>query len=369
VETDLECVTYGQLGDLDRAHPFLRRVAVTEDHHPSWFKSLRTCPDAYDDFPCFFYLRNGYRIVASLVLLPDVLTVGSRSIPWAWTGSFFTSPDCRGQGLGQELWGAATRILHQRGITVAGAFANPATTHICRKLGFTVTERVRRLVLLRTARPFLKAHVSSHLLTLLLDAPYRLVSSGLKALTLSRGREWPGMKVEQLVDIDEIAKRLDSSVAPFYREGFHFNDSAEKFLWKISQSGDSQVYLVRDEATGELLIRFVVKSRTFISADKYTGFRLMTLMDYLFFTNSTASYEFLVDALIGLFWRSDAEVLMTVSSSPLLNALLRRRLMIPAGKGVDFWFKTPANFAMPTEAADIANWHFTHFCTDAFSFV
>ena len=366
-EFEYKYLEYGQLGALETTHPTLFRLGCAEDHYPSNLVALRGCPDVYDSFPCYFYLHSGDRIVASLAALPDVLTAEGQQVPWAWAASFFTSPDCRGLGLGAKLWAAATRTLHERGITIGGAFANPVTTHICRRMGFTIMDRVPRLLLLKSAGPFLSQHVPSRLLVSVLDASYKAVATGIRALTLTR--KWDSCtKPLSLAQSDDTA-RLETA-APCYDRPLHFNDRWDKFAWKVAHCRDSQVHLISHRSSDDVLVRFVVKTRnvTGTFAEKYTGFRLMTLMDYVLFGEPETSYHALADVLVRQFWDSDAEVLETVSASHQLNARLRRKFMIPGGQGVAFWFKAAPGISMPPSAGLIHNWHFTHFCTDAFSF-
>jgi GNAT superfamily N-acetyltransferase len=368
VEIDYRYVECGQLGALETTHPMVSRMGSSDEHYPSNVVALRACPDAYPGFPCYFYLHRGDRIVASLAALPDVLTADGRSIPWAWTASFFTSPDCRGLGLGAKLWAAATRTLHERGITVGGAFANPVTTHICERMGFTIMDRVPRLLLLKSARPFLSQHVRTKLVVSLLNGSYKAVAGGIRALTRTLDRDSRTERLS-LVNSNDVAM-LERAAAPSYDRGMHFNDSWNKFAWKVAHCRNSDVHLIRRRSSQDVLARFVVKTRrvTGTFAEKYTGFRLMTLMDYALFGEPGKGYDALADAVVKQFWDSDAEVLETVSASPDLNARLRRKFMIPGGQGVAFWFKAAPGVTMPPDAAVITNWHFTHFCTDAFSF-
>ena len=94
----------------------------------------------------------------------------------------------------------------------------------------------------------------------------------------------------------------------------------------------------------------------------------MTLMDYMVFGRPDVGYDAIADAVVERFWESDAEILETVASSGVLNRQLRRKFMIPGGKGVAYFYKTPRGVALPPVANDVSNWHFTHFSTDAFSF-
>jgi len=223
-------------------------------------------------------------------------------------------------------------------------------------------------LLLKSAGPFLSQHVPSRVLVSVLNASYKAVATGIRALTLTK--KWDSRTTPlSLAKPDDIA-RLETAVAPRHDRPLHFNDSWDKFAWKVAHCRDSEVYLISHRSSDDVLVRFVVKTRivTGTFAEKYTGFRLMTLMDYVLFGEPDASYAALADVIVRQFWQSDAEVLETVSASQQLNARLRRKFMIPGGQGVAFWFKAAPGVSMPPSGGFINNWHFTHFCTDAFSF-
>jgi GNAT superfamily N-acetyltransferase len=369
METDYRYIRYGQLADLGACHPAVQELGPENEHFPSCFTWLRRCPDVYADFPCYFYLRSGDRIVASVAAFPDTLVAEGRKLPWAWGGSILTSPQSRGKGFGRDLWRAATQTVNEHGLTMGGAFVNPIMTHISEGLGFTIVERVPRLVLLKSARPFLSHHLPAGWLVAAFDAPYRVASAGLRRLALRGVRGQPDVRLEELGDLDHL-EEMQGHATPHYNSVYHFSDAADKFCWKVAQCTNSQVYLVRDACSSNMLARFVVKTRDVTKpfADKYTGFRLMTLMDYVFFGQPEGSYRAIADAVVRLFWESKAEVLETVSSCPALNSQMRKKFLVPVGKGVAFFFKGPSGVDVPSDATAIRNWHFTHFSSDAFSF-
>jgi GNAT superfamily N-acetyltransferase len=368
-EPTYRAIRFAELADLAASHPQVAALRPGDEHHPSMFGALADCPQIDGDFPCYHYLLEGGAILVSLLTFPDRVTIDGADYPWSWTGSFLTSPAARGRGLGKRLWARATDTLHDAGYVVGGAFANPVTTHICRGFGFTILEpRIPRLLFLKSAEPMLRHHLPRPALVSLVDAPYRLLARGL-ARVAARGAGGAGMTVELDRDGTAFADRLRGR-APHYDAPCHFDDGVDRFAWKLQQLRGVDVYLISDRTTGEPLARFAVKDRVIEKklAGKYSGFQLMTLMDYVLYRSGDDTYDRLVDALLALFWDSDALVLETISASPELNRRLRRKLLIPVGQGVAFWYKAPPDLALPATPAQTPSWHFTHFATDAFGF-
>lgn len=371
MDVEYKHLLYGQLADYEASHPALFRLKVADEHYPRCFPLLHSCPDIYDDFPCFFYLQRGDRIVASMAALSDTATIDGQTVPWAWWGALFTSPDCRGQGLGNTLMDGVIRTFDEHGITIGGSFASPISVRMCLNLGFQMTGRAPRLVLLKSARPFLSPHVPANVIVTLLDAPYRVLAGGIRALTSSGGRQDTETAPLMLAGGEaEGAGVPPGATAPRYHQPCHFNDTWDKFRWKVAQCKDARIYHITERASGGVLARFVTKTRlvTGAFAEKYTGFRLMTLMDYMVFGEPEAGYAALANVVTRQFWESDAVVLESVAASDALNKRLRRKFMVPGGKGVAFFYKTPRGVTLPPVANDVSHWHFTHFSTDAFSF-
>ena len=362
-------VLYGQLATLEATHPILHGLGPSDEHYPRSMTSLRTCPDIYDTFPCFFYLCRGGRIAASIAALPDTGVIEGQAFRWAWMGALYTSKDTRGRGLGYKLIVNVVRTMDEHGITMGGSFANAISIRIGAALGFAQVGKAPRLLLLKSARPFLSPHLKNGALINLVDLPYRAVVSGLHSLSRAGNFRDSRTEILKLDDLKEAAERHRAAV-PRRDYACHFNESWDKFLWKLSQCRGAEVYQIAERASGRVLARFVTKTRPVSAAfaEKYTGFRLMTLMDYMVYGETDAGYDALADAIARRFWESDADVLESVAASPAMNARLKRRFMVQGGKGVDLIHRAPAGVTLPAAANTVTNWHFTHFSADAFSF-
>jgi hypothetical protein len=360
-------VKWGEAGDLARLHPVLAAIEKGEDHYPAIAERLPNCPGLDGEFPFFHYLVDGGRVAASVFSIPDLLTGVGRKQPWAWAGSFLSSREDRGRGLGSRLWGEMVSTLHHRGWTVAGAFANPVTTHICRKLGFTVTKRVPRLLLLKSSRPFTSHRLGRGSAAWALDQPYKLLMGGVRLLhSVTGGRR---RSISSLITAEELPTVLQG-LTPVYREPLHFDDTFQKYAWKLGQAEGVDTYLMSAIKDGRPLARFALKDRVIshMFAGRYTGFRLMTLMDFVLFERDSNVYRELAAELITRFWGSEAVILETVNADPILNYILRKKLLLPVGRGVAYWYKPPEGTTLPRGAEEITNYHFTHFATDAYSF-
>ena len=369
MESSYRHVLYGQLENLESTHPRLFALGPSDEHYPRSMASLRTCPDIYEGFPCFFYLCRGDRIAASIAALPDTGTIEGQTYPWAWMGALYTSVDSRGRGIGYRLIANVVRTMDEYGITMGGSFANAISIRIGAALGFTLVGKAPRLLLLKSARPFLSPHLTNRFLLSVVDFPYRTVVSGLNLLSRVGNHRVSGLEVRSL---DDLKEAVDRHGAAAHRRDYacHFNESWDKFLWKLSYCKGAEVFQIAERSSGTMMARFVTKSRTVSGAfaEKYTGFRLMTLMDFMVYGETDAGYDALADAIAVRFWESDADVLESVAASPALNARLKRKFMVHGGKGVDLIHRPPSGVTLPAAANVVTNWHFTHFSADAFSF-
>lgn len=370
LEYQFKYITFKELDYLEKNHPL-----VCEASSRLSLEQLRKSPDIYDEFPCFFYLIRNNKIISSFQTFPDRLSIKGKTYPWAWSGSTFTDPSYRGRGLATILNREAVKILHQKGLARSAVFSAEATVHIYRKLGFTVPGHVSRYLMLKSARPFLRAHLGSGMSSRILNA---LISPVIRLIfrTIYGQRKLKTLAARtEIIPSDDEGHIIDSFPKLYYRNKFHFNDSPSKLIWKIkvSSSRDENeclLYYLRGVTEDKPLCYFVIRMKNQQESRglKYKDFKLMTLMDFGFFEDDTRIYSTLVKKVTCLFWESDAEVLEIISNSELLDSDLRRMGMIRVGKGVSFMFSVPKDWPRDEEWNKLHNWHITHFSGDAYSF-
>ena len=337
---------------------------------------LLSCPDVFKDFPCYFYLLdNDNNIVCSVKAFPDRLVTSDKTYPWAWLGALLTDERYRGKGLATILISECEKILHKKGIAWGGVFSTDIALRIYRKLGFTIPGYANRYLFLKSARPFLVAHVRSIFLSSFLNILYMGATRFLYKACFSN--PWFRKRKSRKLMFTECDENNYTSYHKKinYSTTFHFNDSQDKLIWKIrgckSKSGNiCKLFIARDLTTNDIVGYFVVRNKIQKEpvAVKYKNFTIMTLMDYGLFIDDEAIYSSIIENLFDLFWKSSAEVLEVISNSEALCAVLRRKGMLRVGKGMSFKFSLPEFWNIGDECSKLEEWHLTHFCGDGFSF-
>ena len=361
-------IEFKELDILKRERPDLYRNASSQ--------LLLSCPDVFEDFPCYFYLLdNEENIVCSVKTFPDTLVTSNKTYPWAWFGALLTDESYRGKGLATMLIRECKNILHKKGIAWGGVFSTDIAIRIYRKLGVTIPGYANRYLYLKSARPFLIAHVRSIFLSSFLNVLYmgttRFLYKAFFSKPWIRKRNCRKLIFTEFIENDDIAyqKKINHSTI------FHFNDSLDKLIWKIRgcnlKTGNiCKLYIAKDLKTNDIVGYFVVRNKIQKEpvALKYKDFTIMTLMDYGLFINDDTIYSSIIEKLFDLFWESSTEVLEVISNSEALCAVLRRKGMLRVGKGMSFKFSLPKNWNIGDDCKKLENWHLTHFCGDGFSF-
>jgi GNAT superfamily N-acetyltransferase len=364
-------ITIDQIDKIQELHPLVYKFYLDENQKFTRFDDLRSCPDISNDFPCFFYLTDKDKIISTLDALPDKLYMSEKTFPWAWAFALFTDPDYRGKGLATLLVKNMVRVLHERNIAWGGIFSTPVAIRIYQKLGFTFPGYANRYLILKTARPLLDYYLKSKILVSILNIPYCMALH--IVLMLMKRPLRPNkfnISVERIdFDRDDLSNK---NLPPlFYHTPYHFNDSIEKIRWKIGKKRDIALYFVQGGSTKEYLCYFVLKDREIKEepiAGKFINFKLMTLMDYGVYNADINTYEALMSTVFNLFWNSDAEVLEVMSSSKVLNSVLKRNGMVKVGKGMSFVFCAPECWQMDQDCVELGNWPLTHFVGNTFWF-
>jgi hypothetical protein len=262
------------------------------------------------------------------------------------------------------------KVLHGQNLIAAGGFATEVTIHIYKKLGFELPGHVSRHLFLKTARPVLEYHLKSKSLRYMASFLYRALILFVGHFILMLTKLKKNKVLLDKIDIhDETAFNTDFP-RHYYRAKYHFNDSLSKIIWKIKWGKpETSLYLLKDEATKEPLCYFVVRKKEVKEPmlGKYGNFHLMTLMDLGLFAEDAKVYKKLMNKVLSMFWKSEADVLELVSSSRILNRYAKRLGMIKVGKGVPFMFTLPPRCHLDHDSGDLNNWHLTHYTGEGFS--
>ena len=155
----------------------------------------------------------------------------------------------------------------------------------------------------------------------------------------------------------------------YYPDNHHFNDSYQKLKWKIANGNKDSLYLIKDKNTEKPLCYIIARNRKINKGfAQYKNFKLMTLMDYGYFSDKKDIDKIIIQTVFKLFLNNDAEVLEIITSSSSLGHYSRKMGMFKVGRGMSFKFSIPDHFNIGQDCNEISSWHLTHFSSDAFSF-
>ncbi len=365
----MHVVRCGDCSALAARHPHAEAIlnAASLSH-------FSTFPGAADDFPLLFYLLDPQdRLCAYFRVIPDQVTLESRTYRWAWTGDNYTLPEYRGRGLSTKLQGEGTRHLHELGIARGSVFSTEVTLHIFSKLGIDVAGYVPRFVAVRSAQPFLDAHASNRIFRMALSRPAQFAAWLMGRWTRARARG-------QRADVDcvpadtctdsELQRLLDRTKGSY--SAYFSTDLSllRKKLAAARRMGRVDWWVLRDAASSDPFAYMVVRRRWQEKplAEKYKGFNLMTLMDFGFEASDSRAAGAVLAYLVREFFSSDADVLEVISGNSELNHLARRCGLLAAGKGMSFSYALPGDWACSNSIPSCEHWPLTHFCGDAFAF-
>ncbi len=361
-------VTFGEIDKAAETHPAVYRSFVTEDGDFTEFEPFRGNPDIYEEFPFFFYIAHEDRVVCNRFAIPDVLITDRGKHPWSWGGGFFTVPEYRGKGLGTKLIDNMVRVLHGKGIGSGMVFSTPVSVHIYRKLGYSFMGYADRFVFLRSCAPLLRKYIDCSGVIKFADTLFRPFPRALVSILSSLG---PGRNKDlsrHRIDKAEVESTMEG-LNIHHGSRFRFNDSGAKLAFKLSRAGNSQFFIMEDKKENRPAAYFILKNRVLTQPlGGYSGFRMMSLMDYGFFSQNPLSPKLLVREVFDSFMKSDAEVLDIVSSHPGLSSAAGRMGMINIGKGMSFTFTFPDSWNLNTENSGLEDWQLSHFSGDGYSF-
>ncbi len=365
---ELKAITCRDIGHLSDRHPLANGLVS-----PQLLAAYSEFPGASDGFPLFFYVQRRNQLCSYFRVIPDEVTVDGEPRPWAWSGDNYTYPEFRKRGLSTWLQSEATHYLHEMGVARGSVFSTDVTRHIFEKLGFAFVGCARRLLFLRSVAPLLQAHLADGRSRQIAEAILRpLAASAATAMgfwcrALARHAECVPADASSE---PELARFLESVAA---HRDVHFAMEAgllRKKLEVASTTGDVSLWLLQDRQSRDCLAYMIVRERFQDRplAEKYCGFRLMTLMDFGFVHGNSRAASGILGHLSSLFLASKCDVLEIISNSKLLNRTAARRGLVPVGKGMTFTCSVPEEWNWSREMYALDRWPLTNFCGDGFTF-
>jgi GNAT superfamily N-acetyltransferase len=361
-------VRFQDLQHLDSHHADVRELLS-----PDYLASLYKFPGADDAFPVFFYLTKGEEICCYLRTIPDQLTREGKTHRWAWSGDNYTHPQFRGRGLSTRLQRQATQYLHDKGIGRGSVYSTEVTLRTFEKLGFTMAGYAKRFLLLRTASPWLESYLSRGptlgLLKLLVNP---LIWTGALGLRLWNKTMPGGTACERLDCLSDPRLKVFLDRLAAERQ-LHFGMQIDQLNRKYEiakRAGAMSAWLILDLHSGDCLAYLIIRERFQEKplAEKYRGFRLMTLMDYAVSHADAKVAAVVVGHLIEIFFQSSCAVLEVISNNKSIHRVAARSGLLPVGKGMSFTYAVPKSWNWCLDRTELEAWPLTKFCGDSFTY-
>jgi len=358
---DFRVVLRGERNALAEHHP-----ALVADRPDLLEPALGENPEqGGDDFPYLFYSLEGGRVAGHLMAFPDTLFVAGKPLPWAWNLGLFTESEYRRRGIARQLVKLQIQEFGRRGIIRGSTFSAPTTLHIFSKLGFSMPGYATRLCLIRNVRPFLRAHVTNRIaLAAGSAAANTLLASHRRLRHLS---EQNAQVIVTVVEGERFATLVDNSL--IRTERYFWGRDSRWFLARCSpidsfheirRPGDTEpcaVMIVRDRLVRERQL-----------SDKYSNFRMLSVMEFCALDGGDDVPELIVAATLEIFSRSNADIAEIVTSETAIQRSAYRQGFRALGTGMSFSFIAPAGNIMHDTQTRLEEWHLSHFCGDGYGF-
>ena len=361
---DIRHIEIGEQDRLSTRHPeFL-------EQHPELSRPVLVDGNLEDaDFPYLFYAIDKGRIASYFGSFPDTLINGDRALRWAWNGNLYTEPAFRGRGIAQAIIQHQLSEFARRNVIWGGVFSSPAALRLYKRMKFCMLGYAPRLCLLRNIRPFLRYHIHNQVLVSGAGRAFDIVFAASHRL-LFRASDFEQRYHIEVIDGPMFAVLLDRHplVMP---EKFHWSGSAAWFEKRRAARGIDNICTVRRRGDTAPCAFLIVRDRILQKSPikgKYTGIKMMSIMEFGQFDQETNVADALVGASLVLFGRSDADLIEFVTSSPSIRAAARRRGYFPLGDGMSFKFMAPVGNPLYGVETTIADWHLSHYSGDAFGF-
>jgi GNAT superfamily N-acetyltransferase len=361
---EIRHIEIGEQDRLSTRHPeFL-------EQHPELSRPVLV--DSYledADFPYLFYAIDKGRIASHFGSFPDTLINGDRALRWAWNGNLYTEPDFRGRGIAQAIVQHQLREFARRNVIWGGVFSSPAALRLYERMGFCMLGYAPRLCIIRNIRPFLRHHTRNQIIVSGAGAIFDI------AFNVSYRLLFRSSNFEQRYDVDLFDGSTFAALLERHHlvmpEKYHWSGSAAWFETRRAVRGIDNICTIRRRNDTAPCAFLIVRDRLLqknLIKGKYTGIKMMSVMEFGQFDQELDIADALVGASLVLFRRSDADLIEFVTSSPSMRAAARRRGYFPLGDGMSFKFMAPVGNPIYGVETTIADWHLSHYSGDAFGF-
>jgi GNAT superfamily N-acetyltransferase len=318
------------------------------------------------DFPYLFYALEDGRVVGHFMSFPDTLVSEDGTFRWVWNLGLYTEPHYRGRGVAEHIVQHQLDEYARRDMIWGGVFSSYGAIRLYQRMNFSMPGYATRLCILRNARPFLRHHIPSRIAVSAGGIAFDAIFTAAQSLLFRKSHIEKKYFVESVDGPRFSALLANSLVRP---EKFSWGRDASWF--EARRAPNDQIYGVTRRGESEpcafLIIRDrLVKTRTL--AGKYTGFKMMSVMDFGQLDQGSDIANALVSAVVTLFRRSDADIAEFVTSSPTIQATARSFGFFPFGAGMSFKFMAPPQNPLHGIKTTLADWHLSHYCGDAFGF-
>ena len=342
-------VRYGERNELQRLHPVL--VEERPDLLAPAFPKNPVTTDG--EFPYLFYFIEGDQIVGSRKAIPDTVKRGGELYPFAWLFDAYVNPNFHGQGIGTKLVQAQVEEFGRRNQLSGATYSTETMLRIYEKLGFEIGI-CPRLAAVRNTRPFLQERVGA---TASVISPFANLALGAKA--------WlKGSLSSSDYSLTHVAQdEVSSAIANVQNslKVYHWDTSDGWIASRLKE--DDKIYLLQ-VAGSQTSAMFVTRLREQESADGEASLKRLTLMHY---RCPPQALDQCARALNKLSRRENADVADIVTSDPEMITAFEKHGFSQRSDGMTFVYKLPPGMVLP-EAANLSDWHLTHFCSDGFLF-
>lgn len=321
---------------------------------------------ASPDFPYLFYCLDGRRVAGHVMSFPDVLNFSGQLLPWAWSLGLFTDPDYRRQGIAQSLVESQVRAFAERGIVRGSSFSAPATLRIFTRLEFSMPGFAPRMCLVRRTQPFLRQHIGHPAAVRLgaLAADTALSVWRLAATVAARDTAAEARPIGR----EHFSAFVDGAAKVPHNQHYWGSDAQ----WFLARCGPHDtLYAVHRPRSQDPCAVLVVRDRHIRKrrlADRYSDFRMMSVMAMRALDSGPDLPRRLVGAVTGLFAQSSADIAEMVTSDAALVQAASRQGFRPLGQGMSFSFIAPADSPLHNLATSPSDWDLSHFCGDGFGY-